>query len=312
MDLTGSLSLLVLAQEAGDGSALGDLLGNVTVEPTEWLRALVLLFVGIPVAFGVSKWIRAWVTRTTTPQQGLVVGKLFWYAGLAGIVVTVLLELGFNLAPLLGAAGILGIAVGFASQTSVSNVISGFFLMAEQPFVVDDIIEVGATTGRVMSIDMMSVKIRTFDNRFVRIPNEQIIRSEVTTVTRFPVRRVDVRVGVAYKEDMARVREVLLEVADENPIALMEPAPVVVFMGYGDSSLDFLLGVWATRENWLPLKNAIHEDIKRRFDAEGIEIPFPHHTLYAGSATDPFPVRVVSHERDGEHTEPLGPGDHPP
>jgi len=289
---------LLLVQDAEGGSAARDLLGNVSVEPTEWIRALVLLFVGLPLAFALAKWIRSWVTRTTTPQRGLVVGKLFWYSGVAGIVVTVLLELGFNLAPLLGAAGILGIALGFASQTSVSNVISGFFLMAEQPFVVDDIIEVGSTVGRVLSIDMMSVKIRTFDNRFVRIPNEQIIKSEVTTVTRFPVRRVEVSVGVAYKEDMGRVRKILLEVAEANPRCLIEPAPVVVFKGYGESSLDFLLGAWAAREHWLELKNTIHEDIKKRFDQEGIEIPFPHRTLYAGAETAPIPVRMVADEPD--------------
>ena len=289
----------VLLQETGTRSAIRDLLGDVTFEPTEWIRAAILVFVGLPLAYGLAKWIRAWVTRTMTPQRGLVLGKLFWYGGLAAILITVLLELGFNLAPLLGAAGILGIALGFASQTSVSNIISGFFLMAEQPFVVDDIIEVGSTVGRVLSIDMMSVKIRTFDNRFVRIPNEQIIKSEVTNVTRFPVRRVDVMVGVAYKEDIGRVRRILLEVAEKNPRCLVEPAPVVVFRGYGESSLDFLLGVWATRETWLELKNTIHEDIKVRFDAEGIEIPFPHRTLYAGTATDPIPVKVIS-EAPGE------------
>ena len=305
----------IFVQEPG-GSALTDLLGDVTVEPTDWIRAILLLFVGIPVMYGLSKWIRAWITRTTTPQRGLVLGKLVWYSGLAGILVTVLLELGFNLAPLLGAAGILGIALGFASQTSVSNVISGFFLMAEQPFVVDDLIQVGTTTGRVLSIDMMSVKLRTFDNRFVRIPNEQIIKSEVTNVTRFPIRRVDVQVGVAYREDMARVRDVLLEVAEANPRALMEPPPVIVFQGYGESSLNFLFGVWATRENWIELKNRIHADVKKRFDAEGIEIPFPHRTLYTGSETGPFPVRLVpddtrdtsgTGEEEGVHgTRPLG------
>jgi len=289
---------LFLVQDAETGSTARDLRGDGSVEPAEWIRALVLLLVGLPLAYALAKWIRSWVTRTTTPQRGLVVGKLFWYSGVAGIVVTVLLELGFNLAPLLGAAGILGIALGFASQTSVSNVISGFFLMAEQPFVVDDVIEVGGTVGRVLSIDMMSVKIRTFDNRFVRIPNEQIIKSEVTTVTRFPVRRVDVNVGVAYKEDIGRVREILLEVAEANPRSLIEPAPIVVFKGYGDSSLDFLLGVWAARAHWLELKNTIHEDIKNRFDEERIEIPFPHRTLYAGAETTPIPIRMVTEQPD--------------
>jgi small-conductance mechanosensitive channel len=275
-------------------------------DPASLIRAAILLFVGLPAALLLSNWVRRWVAQQSNAQRGLVIGKLIWYVGLLTILMTTLSELGFSLAPLLGAAGILGIALGFASQTSVSNVISGFFLMAEQPFVVDDVIQIGPTTGRVLSIDMISVKLRTFDNRFVRIPNETIVKSEVTTITRFPIRRVDVELGVAYKEDVARVREVLLDVARLNPRCLMEPEPVIVFRGYGESSLDFLFGVWAAREHWLELKNSIHEGIKARFDAEGIEIPFPHRTLYVGSATDPFPVRVV---RDGDEDAAPGSGD---
>lgn len=277
-----------------------------------FLRAALLLVVGLPLVYLAGKWLRQWVAKRYSAQQGMVAGKLFFYVGIAIVLVTVLMELGFSLAPLLGAAGILGIALGFASQTSVSNVISGFFLMAERPFVVDDVIQVGETVGRVLSIDMMSVKLRTFDNKFVRIPNESIVKSQVTTVTRFPIRRLDVNVGVAYKEDVGRVREVLLEVADRNPRALMEPPPLVIFNGYGESSINLLFAVWSTRENWLTLKNTIQEEIKIRFDEEGIEIPFPHRTLYAGLASEPFPVKVVGgggeSERERGGTEPPAPG----
>jgi len=252
--------------------------------------------VGLPLVLGFSRLIRRWASAASHPQRGLIVGKLIWYAGLAAIFVTVLQELGFSLTPLLGAAGILGVALGFASQTSVSNVISGFFLMGEQPFVVGDGIQIGTTRGIVLSIDMMSVKLRTFDNRFIRIPNENIIKSEVVNLTRFPIRRVDVKVGVAYKEDLSKVREVLFRIAREHPLCLMEPEPLLIFEGYGDSSLNYLFGVWATKENWLELKTSVHEEIKAAFDAEGIEIPFPHRTLYAGSATDPFPIRIVGPE----------------
>jgi small-conductance mechanosensitive channel len=268
-------------------------------EVTVLIRAAFLLFLGLPLVYGLSKGIRGWVTRNSTPQRGMIIGKLIFYVGVAIILVSTMTELGFSLAPLLGAAGILGIALGFASQTSVSNVISGFFLMAEQPFVVDDVIQVGATTGRVLSIDMMSVKLRTFDNRFVRIPNETIVKSEVVTVTRFPIRRLDTVVGVAYKEDIRVVRELLLDVAARNPLALMEPEPLVIFQGYGESSIDFLFAVWTTRENFLPLRNSISEEVKRRFDEEGIEIPFPHRTLYVGSETGPLTVQVIGDGRGG-------------
>jgi small-conductance mechanosensitive channel len=301
--------VLVLAPQAADTVTAtdGGWLASLRLgDPASLFRATLMLVVGLPAVFLTTKWIRGWVVRQYSAQQGLVVGKLIWYTGLGAILITAMSELGFSLAPLLGAAGILGIALGFASQTSVSNVISGFFLMAEQPFVVDDVIQVGDTVGRVLSIDMISVKLRTFDNRFVRIPNESLVKSEVTTITRFPIRRLDVDLGVAYKEDPARVREVLLDVADSNPLCLMEPEPILIYQGYGDSSLNFRLGLWTTRENWLELKNSIHEQIKTRLDEEGIEIPFPHRTLYAGSATDPFPVRLVDESSTLESSPPEG------
>jgi len=291
--LASHLTAPLFLQADTTATAPVGLFGAVTLDPGSWGRAALLLFVGIPLAYGISNWVRRRVADVSTPQRGLVVGKLLWYGGLASLVVAALLQLGFNLTPLLGAAGILGIALGFASQTSVSNIISGFFLMAEQPFVIGDVIQIGQTVGFVLSIDMMSVKLRTFDNKFIRIPNESIIKSEVTNITRFPIRRLDVMVGVAYKEDIARVRDVLLDVADRNTTCLMEPEPLIIFEGYGESSLNFRFAVWAAREKWLQLRNEIHEQIKLRFDEEGIEIPFPHRTLYAGSATDPFPVRVV-------------------
>ena len=257
------------------------------------VRAGAWLFIGIPVILAASRWVRALVGKRYSLQQGLVAGKLVLYPGLLLILVTTLHELQFSLTPLLGAAGIVGIAVGFASQTSVSNVISGFFLIAEKSFEVDDIIQVGSTTGRILSIDTLSVKLRTFDNRFIRIPNETMVKSEVVNVTRFPIRRLDLNVGVAYKEDIPRVRGLLLEVARDNPRSLIEPAPVVFFDTYGDSSLDLRLTTWATRENFFPLKTSLLEQIKARFDAEGIEIPFPHLSLYSGEATGAFPLRLI-------------------
>jgi small-conductance mechanosensitive channel len=302
--------LLLIAQEApqaADTATTGIGLLSTAIERIDIaaiLRAALWLFVGIPTLLAVTRWVKAWVQRQYSPQQAMVVGKIVLYPGILLILVLTLLEFGFNLAPLLGAAGVVGIAVGFASQTSVSNVISGFFLIGERPFEVDDVIQVGDTVGRVLSIDTLSVKLRTFDNRFIRIPNETIVKSQVTTVTRFPIRRLDVNVGVAYKEDIPRCREVLLDVARANPRALMEPQPTVFFDGYGDSSLDLRLAVWTMRENFFTLKNTLLEQIKARFDAEGIEIPFPHRSLYAGEASDPFPIRIVSYGDDAEGGDP--------
>jgi len=298
-----SLSAAQTEDPAGSGSmGIIDRVLNVD-DPLVLLRAGALLLLGIPLVLAVSRWVRAGVGRRYSPQQGLIVGKLILYAGSILVFVTTLQELQFSLTPLLGAAGILGVAVGFASQTSVSNVISGFFLIAEKSFEVDDVIQVGTTTGRILSIDTLSVKLRTFDNRYIRIPNETLVKSEVVNITRFPIRRLDLSVGVAYKENVPQVRKHLLAVARANPKALMEPAPVVFFDAYGDSSLDLRLTVWATREEFFSLKTSLLEEIKARFDAEGIEIPFPHVSLYTGETTLPFPVRVLPNPPGGPRTE---------
>ncbi len=231
-----------------------------------------------------------------TEHQTLILRRGAYYVVLALFLMSALRELGFSLNVLLGAAGIASVALGFASQTSASNVISGLFLLAERPFVVGDVITIGTTTGEVLSVDLLSVKLRTFDNLYVRIPNESVIKSEVKTLTRFPIRRYDLQIGIAYKEDIARAREVLFDVADSNPLCLEEPKPLFIFQGFGESSLNIQFSVWATRDNFLELRNTIHEEIKRAFDAAGIEIPFPHRSLYAGSASEPFPVRVVESE----------------
>lgn len=274
------------------------------------LRVTLVLAVGFPLLLLASRWARRTFEARFSPQWGLVTGKAVFYVGLALLLVSALRELGIGLAPLLGAAGIVGIAVGFASQTSVSNMISGLFLIAEQPFAVDDIVEVDTTVGRVLSIDLMSVKIRTFDNRYVRIPNETLIKTQVTTITRFPIRRMDINVGVAYRENVERVRGVLLEVAAANPDALVEPAPTVWFDGFGASSVDLRLTVWATKENFWDLRNALQEEVKARFDREDIEIPFPHRTLYTGSVTEAFPLRLGREagvtDRDEAAGEPTG------
>ncbi|GAB6062128.1 mechanosensitive ion channel family protein [Deferrisoma palaeochoriense] len=231
--------------------------------------------------------------RYAGAQEHAMVRRLAFWGVMGLAAVSALRELGFELSVLLGAAGVLTVAVGFASQTSASNLISGLFLMAEKPFTVGDVIKVGDTMGEVLSVDLLSIKLRTFDNVFVRIPNETMIKAEISNYTRFPIRRLDVKVGVAYKEDISRVREVLLRVADKNPLYLEEPKPLIIFLGFGESSLDLQFSVWALRQNFLDLRNSIQEEIKQAFDEAGIEIPFPHRTLYAGSVTDPFPVRLV-------------------
>lgn len=260
------------------------------------LYALVILTAGWIVARGLAALVLRAVRRSATPQGAMLVRRFVYYGLMALAVALSLRQLGFNPGVLLGAAGILTVAVGFASQTSASNLISGLFLIAERPFELGDVVTVNGITGEVLSIDLLSTKLRTFDNLFVRVPNETIIKSEVTNLTHFPIRRFDMKVGVAYKEDLQRVKDVLFAVADANPLCLAEPAPLFIFLGFGDSALEMQFSVWAVREQWLEMRNTMHLEVKAAFDAAGIEIPFPHLSLYAGSATAPFPIRSLKED----------------
>jgi small-conductance mechanosensitive channel len=178
-------------------------------------------------------------------------------------------------------------------------------LLGEKPFSVGDIIQVDAVKGEVLSIDFLSVKLRTFDNLYVRIPNETLIKTTFTNISRFPIRRLDLAIGVAYKENIARVRELLIRAADENPICMEEPAPVCIVDQFGASSVDIKFSVWVRQDQFRNLKDSLMEDIKELFDKEGVEIPFPHISVYAGSETGPFPIKMKTdtEQDDKDHKE---------
>ena len=269
-----------------------------------WGRALFLVVLGLLLAFIISRLLQRFMHRRMTAHVVQIVRRLVFYSVLGVFIAAAMSELGFSFTVIMGAAGILTVALGFASQTTASNLISGLFLIGEHSFEVGDLIRVGDLTGEVLSIDALSVKLKTFDNLFVRIPNETLIKSQVTTLTRYPIRRIDLALGVAYKEDIERVREILARVADANPLCLDEPAPQFIFTGFGDSSLNIQFSVWVVRENFLELRNAISAEIKTAFDEAGVEIPFPHRTLYAGEATRPFPVPLVEDAPSRDRSAP--------
>lgn len=267
---------------------------NLVQNPVFWslLRILFILTAGFGGLIIGTRLLGRLFKDRQTEHFSLVVRKLVFYIGSIVLGLTVLLELGFDLRGVLATAGIATVAIGFAAQTSLSNLISGLFLIGEKPFQIGDMIRTGDVTGMVESIDLLSIKIRTMDNLYVRLPNESMLRNPVTTVTRYPIRRMDIELGVAYKEDVGKVMEVLKDLAKQNPYVLDEPLPLILFNEFGDSALKFRFGLWFEKTNFLKLRNSILREIKERFDKEGIEIPFPHMTLYTGSVTRPFPVEM--------------------
>lgn len=257
------------------------------------VQALIIFTIGLVVSRLARVAIARGFAGRLSRQQLMLARRGVSYTILILFTASAARELGFELSVLLGAAGIVTVALGFASQTSVSNLISGLFLVLEGAVEVGDIVKVDTITGEVLSVDLLSTKVRTFDNLLVRIPNESLVKTNIINYNRFPIRRVDMQVGVAYKEDLSRVTEVLYEVAHHNPLCLEEPAPLLISQGFGESSVNYQFSIWAKTENWLELRNSMQFDVKAAFDAADIEIPFPHRSLYMGSVSEPFPVRLT-------------------
>ena len=250
----------------------------------EILQKIILVVLIGGAGFFLLRFLSALLNRVTrkylSQQYSMLLRKAIQYTGAVIVLFIILSVLGLKITALLGAAGIVGIAVGFAAQTSMSNLISGLFLISEKPFQIGDAIRVGDKTGVILSIDLLSVKIKTFDNQYIRIPNSVLINTELTNVTRFPIRRLDIKFSVAYQTDVTRLRRVLLEVAASNPHCLDEPEPLIVFTDFGDSGLQFLFGVWFYKPDYLELKNSLMQQIKESFEAEGILFAYPARVLY--------------------------------
>ena len=194
----------------------------------QWLAAGFLLVLGIFLGTMLARSVGRLVESRTSRHHQVLIRRLVFYVIFVLFAIAALREAGFSLEVVLGAAGILTVAIGFASQTSASNIISGLFLVMERPFEIGDVIEADATIGEVVAIDLLSVKLRTPDNLYVRIPNETLIKTRVVNRSRFPIRRIDLVIGIAYAEDVERVRDLLLGLAETNPHCLEEPRPFVV------------------------------------------------------------------------------------
>lgn len=208
-------------------------------------------------------------------QATMLVQRAVWW-GLVGLAASnALRTLGFDLSLFLGAAGIVTVSVGFAAQTAASNLISGLFLVGDRPFVVGDVIQVGATSGEVVSIDLLSVKLRTFDNRLVRLPNETLLKSEIANLTHYAIRRIDLVFVVPHDADPDRVRQIAVSTADDTDGVLDEPRPSVAFVDFALEGVSFQVSGWAVREEWFEVRNRLARDLLVAFGAAGIRFALP-------------------------------------
>ncbi len=185
-----------------------------------------------------------------------------------------------KIAALLGVLGAAGLAIGLALQGSLSNFAGGILILTFKPFKVDSIINAQGFLGVVEKIDILHTHLRTFDNQLVIMPNGSLANSNVSNLTAKDTRRVDMAVGVAYGSDINIVRSIVLETLAKDERINEEPAPVVRFNSFGDSSLDLSIRCWTATDNLWPVYWDNMEAINNAFNANDIEIPFPQRDLH--------------------------------
>jgi len=189
---------------------------------------------------------------------------------------------GIEITPLVASLGIAGFAIGFASKDTISNLLAGFFILMDRPFVKGDRIAIGDNLGEVIDIGLRTTRIQTLDHTYVIIPNSEIVSQDVTNYA-LPSMQIKVRLtfGVAYGSKPNEVKKIITEEANKSSYIMDEPAPTVYFREFADSSINFLLIFWVnTFKDKMKAIDDINTNVYARFAQENIEIPYPCRTVY--------------------------------
>lgn len=267
-----------------------EFLSNLSeIEITGGLTLLSLLIGGIIMGVGViiARTIRVLFAKYYGPKlpqdSAKNFGKLIYF----GIIVISFLVFtsttGFDFSGLLVAGGIFGIVIGFATQSVVSNLISGIFLMIEKPVKQGDTIEIPSSdvTGTLLDISTFSVRVKKFDGTIIRIPNESFFTSNIRSLSSTPVRRSEAMIGIAYKEDIEGAISVMAkEIRKSMKFVLMLPKPEFRINELADSSVNIEILVWHPRDDWDQVGPILLKVAKKALDDNGIEIPFPQRVIW--------------------------------
>lgn len=206
--------------------------------------------------------------------------NLIHYSLLTFVLLAALGRLGVQTASFVAVIGAAGLAVGLALQGSLSNFASGFLIILFRPFKVGDVITTGGVTGKVEEIQIFNTELLLGDGVKVVIPNSQITGATLHNYTVFGRRRIDLTIGVSYKDDLQKVKKTLREILDAEPRVLKEPAPTIAVLALADSSVNFAVRPWVAAGDYWDVHFALLEKIKETFDKNGINIPFPQREVH--------------------------------
>lgn len=251
------------------------------------LGAVAILVAGWTVAGWAARAVRRAFDRMPKVDGTLkpLLASIARYGILLVTVMAVLARFGVQTTSIVAVLGAAGLAVGLALQGTLANVAAGAMLLFLRPFRVEDYVEVGGREGTVLQIGLFTTDLVTPDNLFVSLPNSSVWGNAIVNFTRMPSRRVDLTVGIDYGDDVDRALAVAMEVLKADPRVLADPPPQVAVRALGESSVDLVVRGFVRTADYWDARFDLQRLIKRRFDAEGITIPFPQRVLHLPAPT---------------------------
>lgn len=267
------------------GVEISDILPKIyellTVYGIKVIAAAAIFIIGRWVAKGLRSIIRKMMKRANVDATLVsFVTSMSYIALLAFVVIAALNQLGIQTASFIAILGAAGLAVGLALQGSLSNFAAGVLMLIFRPFKVGDYIEGAGTAGTVEEIQIFTTQLNTPDNKTVIVPNSKMTGDNIVNYTSKGTRRVDIVFGIGYQDDIDKARKIILDVIANDTRVLKEPAPEAPLAELADSSVNFNTRVWAKADDYWGVYFDTVEAVKKRFDTEGVSIPFPQRDVH--------------------------------
>ena len=264
-----------------DPSFAASMLGSI-------VYAIIILAVGFWGAKMVARLVKGLMERRELDQAltGFV-GNLVKALIVTIAVIAALNQLGIHTTSLVAIVGAAGLAIGLALKDSLGNFAAGVMILLFRQFKAGDLIEAAGVLGVVESLNIFSTQLKTGDNKTIFVPNGKLIGDNITNYSTKPTRRVDLVIGVSYDADLSHVKSVLADILAREDRILKDPEPTIGVLELADNSVNFAVRPWVNAADYWGVYFDLHAEVKSRFDAEGISIPYPQrdvHLYQAGTA----------------------------
>ena len=260
-----------------------DTILNTYVIPwgTKIVMALLVFIIGRLIAKLLTSAMQQVMTKGKVDKMLVTfLGNIVYTALLAVVVLAALEKLGVNTTSAMAILGAAGLAVGLALKDSLSSFAAGVMLIIFRPFRLGDLVEAGGQTGVVEEIRIFHSVLKTGDNREITMPNAQIYSGTIINYSARENRRIDMVIGIGYGDDIKRARDLIHQVLAADPTVLKDPAPTVMLLELGASSVDFAVRPWVRTADYWTTRAALLEAIKNAFDQGGISIPYPQRDIH--------------------------------